>query len=63
MEIGKIQTLEVVREKDFGVFLAEPGKKRDGREDSVLLPKNRFRRERRSGTAWKCSFIRIRRTG
>ena len=48
MEIGKIQTLEVVREKDFGVFLAEPGKKRDGREDSVLL---------------KCSFIRIRRTG
>ena len=38
MEIGKIQTLEVVREKDFGVFLAEPGKKRDGREDSVLLP-------------------------
>ena len=39
MEIGKIQTLEVVREKDFGVFLAEPGKKRDGREDSVLLPK------------------------
>ena len=24
MELGKMQTLEVIKEKDFGVYLAEP---------------------------------------
>lgn len=32
LKLGKIQTLKILREKDFGVFVGEEG------EDSVLLP-------------------------
>ena len=35
IELGKKQTLVVVREKDFGIYLAE----KQGDEASVLLPK------------------------
>ncbi len=43
IELGKIQELEVVRQKDFGVFLSE----KSGDEASVLLP----RRQVPEGTA------------
>lgn len=39
MELGKMQKLEVIKEKDFGVYLAEPGKGGDSSEKGVLLPK------------------------
>ncbi len=35
MELGKIQTLTVVKQVDFGVYLAEAGRE----EERVLLPK------------------------
>lgn len=35
IEIGKWQTLQVVRSKEFGIYLAE----RDGDKDAVLLPR------------------------
>lgn len=35
IELGKVQTLEVLREKDFGVYVGEPSNS----EASVLLPK------------------------
>ena len=38
IELGKVQELEVVRIKDFGVYLSEGEKS----ESSVLLPKNMF---------------------
>lgn len=39
MELGKMQTLEVIKEKDFGVYLAEPGTGANSLEKGVLLPK------------------------
>lgn len=36
IEIGTIQTLEVIKEKEFGVYLGEPGKPE---QTGVLLPK------------------------
>ena len=39
MEIGKVQELEIIKEKDFGVYLAEPGCKEPAMEKGVLLPK------------------------
>lgn len=39
MELGKMQTLEVIKEKDFGVYLAEPGWTVNSPEKGVLLPK------------------------
>lgn len=38
MELGKIQTLRVIKEKEFGVYLGEPGKNGES-EKGVLLPK------------------------
>jgi len=38
MEIGKIQTLEVTTRKEFGVYLAEPGRTSVPGEKGVLLP-------------------------
>ena len=35
IELGKMQTLVILREKDFGVYLGEPGDE----EHAVLLPK------------------------
>lgn len=35
IELGKIQELEIVREKEFGVYLAE----KQGDEQDVLLPR------------------------
>ena len=43
IELGKKQTLVVVREKDFGIYLAE----KQGDEASVLLPKKQGLREPR----------------
>ncbi len=39
MELGKLQTLEVIKEKDFGIYLAEPGSGANPNEKGVLLPK------------------------
>lgn len=39
MEIGKIQQLEIIKEKEFGVYLAEAGCKDKASEKGVLLPK------------------------
>ena len=39
LELGRMQTLEIVKEKDFGVYLGEPGKSAGGAEKGVLLPK------------------------
>ena len=39
MELGKMQTLEVIKEKDFGVYLAEAGWTPNSPEKGVLLPK------------------------
>lgn len=50
LELGRMQTLEIVKEKDFGVYLGEPGKSAGGAEKGVLLPKKRARgrKDRRS---------------
>lgn len=58
IELGKIQELEVLREKEFGVYL---GEKQDA-EASVLLPKNRCRKGQRPGTRSGYLSIRIPRT-
>lgn len=39
MEIGKMQELEIIKEKEFGVYLAEIGCKRPELEKGVLLPR------------------------
>ena len=39
MELGKMQTLEVMKVKDFGVYLAESARCSDPLEKGVLLPK------------------------
>ena len=39
LELGKLQTLEVIKEKDFGVYLAEEGWPPNSPERGVLLPK------------------------
>lgn len=39
LELGKLQTLEVIKEKDFGVYLAEEGWTPNSSERGVLLPK------------------------
>lgn len=39
LELGKMQTLEVIKEKDFGVYLAEEGWTPKSPERGVLLPK------------------------
>lgn len=55
IELGKVQELEILRTKEFGVYVGEKA----GDEASVLLPKSRCPREPRLGIRWKCSFIRI----
>ena len=35
LELGKVQELEIIRTKEFGVYLAE----KEGDEAAVLLPK------------------------
>ena len=44
IELGKVQELEILRTKEFGVYVGEGGD-----EASVLLPKSRFPREPRLG--------------
>lgn len=58
IELGRKQELQVLREKEFGVYLGEKAHP----EASVLLPKNRFRRGRSWGTVFRYLFIRILRT-
>lgn len=38
LELGKVQTLEVIKEKEFGVYLGEPEKGAGGADKGVLLP-------------------------
>jgi predicted RNA-binding protein (virulence factor B family) len=48
IELGKIQTLYMIKRTSFGVYLNdEPGKK----EDSILLPKKQVPREMQTGDA------------
>lgn len=44
IELGKTQELEIVRTKEFGVYLSEKA----GDEAAVLLLKSRFLQEQRS---------------
>ena len=55
MEIGKIQKLKVIKEKDFGIYLSD-GDKADAQ--GVLLPKKQVP----AGMSWRCSSTRILRT-
>ena len=55
IELGKIQELEIVREKEFGVYLAE----KQGDEQDVLLP----RKQVPEGAKFAYSFTVIPRTG
>ena len=49
LEIGKTQTLKVIKKVDFGVYLAEDTDDakngRDGEVEKVLLPKSKVRQE------------------
>lgn len=45
IELGKVQELEIVRKKDFGVYLSEKA----GDEAAVLLPKKQVPKEARIG--------------
>ena len=59
IELGKKQTLQVVKTVDFGVYLAE-----DMNADTkhqVLLPQSRFRQVQKPVTSWKFLFTRIHR--
>ena len=58
LELGKRQSLTVVKTVDFGVYLSEG----EGAGEEVLLPKKEFRRERRQAINWKSSYIKIQRT-
>lgn len=44
IELGKTQELEIVRTKEFGVYLSEKA----GDEAAVLLPKKQVLQEQRS---------------
>ena len=64
LELGRMQTLEIVKEKDFGVYLGEPGKSAGGAEKGVLLPKKQVPEGAKTGDPLEVFFyIRIRRTG
>ena len=39
LEIGKIQRLNVIKEQEVGIYLAEPGTEKDPGEKGVLLPR------------------------
>lgn len=45
IEIGKWQTLKVVRSKDFGVYLADES----GEDDAILLPRKQVPKELKAG--------------
>ena len=55
IEVGKWNTLKVVREKEFGVYLAEEGG--DAR-DAVLLPKRQVPEDTKTGDALKVFIYR-----
>ena len=61
LEIGKTQTLKVIKKVDFGVYLAEDTDDakngRDGEVEKVLLPKSQVRQEI---IHRPCSFMRSR---
>lgn len=60
MEIGKIQKLKVIKEKDFGIYLSD-GDKADAQ--GVLLPKKSgARKEQRLVMSWRYSSTRTLRT-
>ena len=63
LELGRMQTLEIVKEKDFGVYLGEPGKSAGGAEKGVLLPKKQVPEGAKIGDSLEVFYIRIRRTG
>ena len=58
IELGRVQELMVVREKNFGVYL---GQKKDDAA-AVLLPKNRCRRAQKWAISSRYLFIKIPRT-
>ena len=58
IELGKRQLLEVVRIKDFGVYLGE----QPGDEAAVLLPKKQVPQGPKQEQDQKSSSIKIRKT-
>lgn len=50
IELGKVQELEVVREKDFGVYLGEPGKADYDGERTILLPAKQVPKSAKTGS-------------
>ena len=59
MEIGKIQKLKVIKEKDFGIYLSD-GDKADAQ--GVLLPKKQVPEGTKIGDVWRYSSTRTLRT-
>lgn len=59
MEIGKIQKLKVIKEKDFGIYLSD-GDKADAQ--GVLLPKKQVPEGTKIGVSWRYSSTRTLRT-
>ncbi len=57
IELGKKQTLQVVKSVDFGVYLAED-MNADAKIRYFFRP-NRFRKEQKQATALKYLFTRI----
>ena len=58
IELGKVQELEIIRKKEFGVYLAE----KEGMRRLFFSQRGRFRREPGLGTRWRCSSIKTHRT-
>ena len=58
IELGKRQELEVLREKEFGVYLGE----KERPEHRCCSPESRFRRERKSVTGLRYLSIKIQKT-
>ena len=58
IELGKKQLLEVVRKKEFGVYVAEKQEMRS----LYCFQRNRSPRRLRLETSWRFSFIKILKT-
>mgnify|MGYP000503099502 CR=1 FL=1 len=55
IELGKVQTLTVQREKDFGVYMGEPGDEKR----AVLLPRKQVPEGTKVGDSWRYLSTRI----
>lgn len=60
IELGKKQELTVAKLVDFGVYLGET--ENAGEKETVLLPKNRFRKKHRRAIRFLYLFTRTHQT-